>query len=66
MRKHIILAAMAVLAGLTAVTAIAGGWSIAHKAAGNGELTKASAISPHDITVKQGSSLPAQYWSHPY
>ena len=31
MRNHIILAAIAVLAGLTAVAAIAGAWSISHR-----------------------------------
>ena len=67
MRNHIILAAIAVLAGLTAVAAIAGAWSISHQTAGKGEPTKASApASPHDIMVKQGSSLPVEYWSHPY
>ena len=63
MRNHIILAAIVVLAGLTAVAAIAGAWSISHQIAGRGQPTKASAkasapVSPHDITVKQGSSLP--------
>ena len=67
MRNHIILAAIAGVAGLTAVAAIAGAWSISHQAAVKGELTKASApASPHDIMVKQGSSLPVEYWSHPY
>jgi len=66
MRTHIILTAIAVLAGLT-VAAIAGAWSISYKTAGNGEPTKVSApVSPHDIMVKRGSSLPAEYWRHPY
>jgi hypothetical protein len=67
MRNQIILAAIAVLAGVTAVAAIAGAWSISNKTAGKGEPTKASAlVSPHDIMVKQGNSLPTEYWSHPY
>lgn len=63
MRNHIILAAIAVVAGLTAVAAIAGAWSISHQTAVKGEPAPAS---PHDIMVKQGSSLPVEYWSHPY
>ena len=66
MRNHIILASIAVLASLTAVAAIAG-WSQSHKAAGKGEPTTAAApISPHNIMVKQGNSLPIEYWVHPY
>ena len=65
MRNHIILAAIAVLASLTAVAAIAGAWS--HKTAGKGEPTNAAAlVSPHHIMVQQGNSLPAEYWRHPY
>ena len=67
MRNHIILTAIAVLASLTAVAAIAGAWSISHKTAGKGEPTNAAApVSPHHISVQQGSSLPVEYWSHPY
>ena len=68
MRNHIIiLAAIAVLASLTAVAAIAGAWSISHKNAGKGEPTNAAApVSPHHIMVQQGNSLPAEYWRHPY
>ena len=67
MRNHIIiLAAIAVLASLTAV-AIAGAWSISHKTAGKGEPTNAAApVSPHHIMVQQGNSLPVEYWRHPY
>ena len=66
MRNHIILAAIAVLASLTAVAAIAG-WSKSHNTAGKGQPTNAAAsVSPHDIMVKQGNSLPAEYWMHPY
>jgi hypothetical protein len=65
MRNRIILAAMA------AVAAIAVAWSMfvlaKPKIADKGEPTEASAsISPHDITVKQGSILPAEYWAHPF
>ena len=66
MRTHIILTAIAVLAGLT-VAAIAGAWSISHKTAGKGEPTNAAApVSPHHIMVEQANSLPAEYWRHPY
>ena len=65
MRNHIILAAIAVLASLTAVAAIAGAWSIS--TAGKGKPTNAAApVSPHHIMVQQGNSLPVEYWRHPY
>ena len=67
MRNHIILAAIAVLACITAVAAIAG-WSKSHNTAGKGQPTNAAAapVSPHNIMVKQGNSLPIEYWMHPY
>ena len=65
MHKRAILAAVASLA----VFAIA--WSMATlggpKIAGNKQPTEASApISPRDITVQQGSTLPVEYWAHPF
>ena len=67
MRNHIILAAIAVLASLTAVAAIAG-WSKSHNTPVKGQPTNAAAapVAPHNIMVKQGNSLPIEYWMHPY
>ena len=63
MRNRITLAVIAV----TAVAAITVAWSMSPKIAGKGKPTEASTpISPLDITVKQGNTLPVEYWSHPY
>jgi hypothetical protein len=63
MNKRIILAAMA------AVVAIAFVWSVSTfatpKVADGGQEASAP-ISPHGIMVKQGNSLPVEYWAHPY
>ena len=59
MRKRFVLAAIA------AVAAIAVVWSVSTLA--TPKVTEASApVSPHDIMVKQGNSLPVEYWTHPY
>jgi hypothetical protein len=65
MRKIIILAAIAVMVGTAAV------WSIATfarpKVAGHVQATETSApVSPHEIMVKQGKSIPVEYWAHPF
>jgi len=65
MRKRIILAAMA------AVAVIAFAWSMSTlarpKIAGKEEATEASApISPHNMMIKQGNTLPVEYWAHPF
>jgi hypothetical protein len=61
MRKRFVLATVA------AVAAIAVVWSVTTLAKPKGGTTEASApLSPHDIMVKQGSSLPVEYWTHPY
>jgi hypothetical protein len=61
MRKRFVLAAIA------AVAAIAVVWSVSTLATPKGEGTQASApVSPHDIMVQQGNSLPVEYWTHPY
>jgi hypothetical protein len=50
MRKRFILAAIAAAAALATP-----------------KVTEASApVSPHEIMVKQGNSLPVEYWTHPY
>jgi hypothetical protein len=59
MRKRFILAAIAALAAVAVV------WSVATLA--TPKATEASApVSPHDIMVKQGNSLPVEYWTHPF
>ena len=65
MRKMIIFAAIALIVAATAV------WSIAtfarSKLAGPVQAIETSApVSPHEIMVKQGRSLPAEYWAHPF
>ena len=65
MRKSILFVAIVV------VTATAVVWSIAtfarSKGAGPVQATETSApLSPHKIMVKQGRSLPAEYWAHPF
>jgi len=59
MRKRFILAAIA------AAVAVAAIWSVSTLA--TPKVTEASTpVSPHDIMVKQGNSLPVEYWTHPY
>jgi hypothetical protein len=42
-------------------------WSVTTLAKPKGGALEASApVSPHDIMVRQGSSLPVEFWSHPY
>jgi len=65
MRKSILFVAIVV------VTATAAVWSIAtfarSKGAGPVQATETSApVSPHEIMVKQGRSLPVEYWAHPF
>jgi hypothetical protein len=65
MRKIIILAAIAIIVATAAV------WSIAtfakSKVAGHVQATETSApVSPHEIMVRQGRSLPVEYWAHPF
>ena len=61
MRKMIIFAAVAVVVATATV------WSIAtfakSKVAGPVRATETSApVSPHEIMVKQGRNLPAEFW----
>jgi hypothetical protein len=61
MRKMIIFGAIALIVATAAV------WSIAtfarSKVAGPVEATETSApVSPHEIMVKQGRSLPVEFW----
>ena len=61
MRKRFVLAAVAAVAALAVV------WSVTTLAKPKGGTTEASApVSPHEIMVRQGSSLPVEFWSHPY
>jgi hypothetical protein len=65
MRKIILLAAIAVIAATAAV------WSIVTfanpKAAFHVQSTEELApVSPHEIMIKQGRTLPAEYWAHPF
>jgi hypothetical protein len=65
MRKRTIAAAVGVIAVIAVV------WSVVHarhsKIEDQGEAAHASApISPQDEMVKQGNSLPVEYWAHPF
>jgi hypothetical protein len=65
MRKIAILAAAAAV-----IAAAVGLWSIATfdkpKVAGPVQATEAPQVSPHEIMIKQGRSLPVEYWAHPF
>jgi hypothetical protein len=65
MRKIIVAAAIVAVVGIAAVGSIS---TLARpKLAGNIEASQTSApISPHDITIKQGSAIPTEYWAHPF
>lgn len=61
MRKIIIFAVVAIIVATTAV------WSIAtfarSKVAGPVQATETSGqVSPHEIMVKQGRTLPVEFW----
>jgi hypothetical protein len=62
MRRNIILAAIAVIAAITAasITMFA-----KPKVAGDVQAIEAPFL-PHEIMVKRGSSLPIEYWAHPF
>ena len=65
MRKMIIFAVVALIVATTAV------WSLAtvarSKLAGPVQATEPPApVAPHEIMVKQGGSLPVEYWAHPF
>jgi hypothetical protein len=65
MRKIILLAAIAVIAATAAV------WSIVTfanpKAAFHVQSTEELApVSPHEIMIKHGRTLPVEYWAHPF
>ena len=65
MRKSILFTAVVV------ITATAVVWSIAtverSKFAGPVQATETSApVSPHEIMVKQGRTLPVEYWADPF
>jgi hypothetical protein len=65
MRKIILLAAIAVIAATAAV------WSIVTFARPKTALYVQSTeerapVSPHEIMIKQGRSLPVEYWADPF
>ena len=63
MRKIIILAAIPVVIATIVV------WSIAMlakpKVAADVRGPETS-VSPHELMIKQGSSIPVEYWAHPF
>src|SRR5262249_1401414 len=65
MRKSILFVAVVI------ITATAAVWSIAtfarSKVAGPGEATETwGPVSPQEIRIKQGRTLPVEYWAHPF
>jgi hypothetical protein len=49
--------------GILIIAVIVLGWSRSAKM----DIAAApAAISPHDITLKQGNNLPVDYWAHPF
>jgi flagellar basal body-associated protein FliL len=65
MRKIILLAAVAVIAATAAV------WSIVTFAKPKTTFhlqsdEERAQISPHELMVKQGKTLPVEYWAHPF
>ena len=56
------------VAGIVFISAIVIAWSKSEQqGTTRTEVPTASAsMSPHEIMVKQGSNLPADYWAHPY
>jgi hypothetical protein len=65
MRKIILLTAVAVIAATAVV------WSIVTfsrpKTAFLQSAEEGSAsVSPHEIMIKQGRTIPVEYWSHPF
>ena len=57
MRKMIIVTAMVAIAVAAVV------WSIAPVAKPTGKVENASEpLSPHEIMIKQGKALPAEFW----
>ena len=65
MRKTILLAAVAVIAATAVV------WSIVKysepKTAFHVQSTEERAsVSPHEMMIKQGRTIPVEYWAHPF
>jgi membrane protein YdbS with pleckstrin-like domain len=63
MRKIIVLAAVAVIAATAVV------WSIVTFSKPNPALQVQSIeekVSPHEMMIKQGRIIPAEYWAHPF
>jgi hypothetical protein len=53
------------IAGLIIVAAIAIAWSTSDRPK-TATTVDAAPVAPHEIMVKHGSSLPAEYWMHPF
>jgi hypothetical protein len=65
MRKIILLAAVAVIAATAVV------WSIVTFSKPNPALQVQSTeekapVSPHEMMIKQGKTIPTEYWAHPF
>jgi hypothetical protein len=55
------------IAGLILVAAIAIAWSKStYDRSKTAAAVEAAPIAPTEIMVKHGSSLPAEYWMHPF
>jgi hypothetical protein len=64
MRKIISLAAIAAIVGTVASWTIA--MHVRSKAAPVQAAEASAPVSPHEIMVRQGNSIPVEYWAHPF
>jgi hypothetical protein len=53
-------------AGIAALAAIAVVWSVSTLAKPKFGTEASAPMAPHEIMVKQGNSLPVEYWAHPF
>jgi hypothetical protein len=65
MRKIILLAAVAVIAATAVV------WSIVTFSKPNPAFQvqpaeEKASVSPHEMMIKQGRTMPVEYWAHPF
>ena len=55
-----------IFAGIAALAAIVVVWSMSTLARPKFATEASAPMAPHEIMVKQGNSLPVEYWSHPF
>jgi uncharacterized lipoprotein YajG len=65
MRKVILLAAVAVIAATAAVSSIVT-FSKPNPAFQVQSTEEKASVSPHELMIKQGRTIPVEYWAHPF